>query len=242
MNKKPVDSPYIIHSGQVLKLTAAEKVLDVARAELGVKESPANSNRVKYNTWYYGRAVSGAAYPWCMTFVQWAFDKAGEALPYKTASCSGLLGWYRSKRPDCVAETPRPGDIVIYDFGHTGIVESVGKGTITAIEGNTSPGTAGSQSNGGMVCRRTRKTSTVTAYIRPDYEKEEDMDIDKLTDAQILQLGRRLQAVMGKQPVSPKLAAELQEAKARGITDGSTPGAFCTRAQAAVMTLRAVGK
>ena len=104
-------------------MTPAERVLAAARAELGVKESPANSNRVKYNTWYYGRAVSGAAYPWCMTFVQWAFDKAGEALPYKTASCSALLGWYRSKRPDCVAETPRPGDIVIYDFGHTGIVE-----------------------------------------------------------------------------------------------------------------------
>ena len=45
---------------------------------------------------------------------------------------------------------------------------------------------------------------------------------------------------MGKQPVSPALAAELAEAKARGITDGSSPGAFCTRAQAAVMTLRAV--
>jgi len=56
-------------------------------------------------------------------------------------------------------------------------VESVGKGgTITAIEGNTSPGSAGSQSNGGMVCRRTRKTLTVTAYIRPDYKEEKRMD------------------------------------------------------------------
>ena len=45
---------------------------------------------------------------------------------------------------------------------------------------------------------------------------------------------------MGRQPVSPALAAELQEAK--GITDGNNPGAFCTRAQAAVMTLRATKK
>lgn len=44
---------------------------------------------------------------------------------------------------------------------------------------------------------------------------------------------------MGKQPVSSALAPELQEAKAKGITDGTSPGAFCTRAQAAVMTLRA---
>lgn len=76
-----------------------------------------------------------------------------------------------------------------------------------------------------------------------DYNKEdEDLRIDKLTDEEVLQLGQRLQAVMGRQPVSPALAPELQEAKARGITDGSSPGAFCTRAQAAVMTLRATKK
>lgn len=76
-----------------------------------------------------------------------------------------------------------------------------------------------------------------------DYNNEEDdMDIDKMTDAEVLQLGKRLQAVMGKQSVSPALARELAEAKTRGITDGTSPGAFCTRAQAAVMTLRAAKK
>ena len=149
-----------------------EKLLDIARGELGTAESPANSNRVKYNTWYYGREVSGAAYPWCMAFVQWVFDQAGEKLPYKTASCSGLLNWYKAKCPGQVEKKPRPGDIVIYKFGHTGVVESVGDGAITAIEGNTSPGTAGSQSDGGMVCRRTRKDSQVMAYIRPAEEQE----------------------------------------------------------------------
>jgi len=205
---------------------------------LGVKESPPSSNEVKYNVWYYGRPVSGASYPWCMAFVQWCFHQAGMKLPYLTASCGGLLTWYKRNRPESVRKEPRPGDIVIYDFGHTGIVEAAGGGTITAIEGNTSPGAAGSQSNGGQVCRRTRKTSLVTAYIRPDYEKEEDMDIDKLTDAEVLKLANRMQNVLAKQPVSSALAAELAEAKKQGITDGTRPGAFCTRAQAAVMTLR----
>ncbi len=43
----------------------AETILSAARAlGSGVKESPANSNRVKYNTAYYGRAVlSGTAIP-----------------------------------------------------------------------------------------------------------------------------------------------------------------------------------
>ena len=222
-------------------MATAENVLAIARKELGVKESPPNSNEVKYNDWYYGRHVSGKAYPWCMAFVQWCFDRAGARLPYLTASCSGLLTWYQRNQPGAVRKSPAPGDIVIYSFGHTGIVEAVQGAAITAIEGNTSPSAGGSQSNGGMVCRKTRGVKTITAYIRPDYE-EDDMDINKLTDAEVLTLGKRLQTVMGKQPVSPALAPELAEAKAKGITDGTSPGAFCTRAQSAVMTLRAAKK
>lgn len=153
-------------------MTPAERVLSIARGELNVKESPAGSNRVKYNDWFYGREVSGAAYPWCMAFVQWVFDQAGEGLPCKTASCSALLNWYEAHRPAQVVKEARPGDIVLYSFGHTGVVEAAGDGTVTAIEGNTSPGTAGSQANGGMVCRRTRKTALVTACLRPLEEKE----------------------------------------------------------------------
>lgn len=157
----------------VAAMATAERVLGIAREELGTKESPANSNRVKYNTWYYGREVSGKAYPWCMVFVQWLFAQAGARLPYLTASCSALLTWYQRNQPEAVYKSPAPGDIAIYNFGHTGIVESVQGASITAIEGNTSSSAAGSQSNGGEVCRRTRGTKTVTAFIRPIYQKEE---------------------------------------------------------------------
>ena len=150
----------------------AEKVLDAARGELGVMESPAGSNRTKYGRWY---GLDGQ--PWCMMFVQWCFDRAGQKLPYTTASCSGLLNWCKRHHKEYIADSPEPGDVVIYSFGHTGIVESVGAGTVTVIEGNTSPGAAGSQDNGGMVCRRTRKTSTVTAYLRFS-EKKEDKKMD----------------------------------------------------------------
>ena len=139
-----------------------------------------------------------------------------------------------------------PGDVVIYDFpggaatDHTGIIEGVTASGVVAIEGNTSQ--AGSQSNGGQVCRKTRPARQIVGAVRPKFEEEDDMDISKLTDAEVLALGKRLQAVMGRQPVSSALAAELREAKERGITDGTNPGAFCTRAQAAVMTLRATKK
>lgn len=217
----------------------AEKVLAIARGELGNTESPAGSNRTKYGKWF---GLDG--YAWCMMFVMWCFNQAGalRLLPKRTASCGDLMR--SAKAAGCwVTEDYRPGDVVIYDFpggaatDHTGIIEKVTLTGVVAIEGNTSQ--AGSQSNGGQVCRKNRKYNLIVGAVRPRFEEEEDMKIEDLTDAQVLQLGKRIQAVMGRQPVSPALAAELQEAKAKGITDGNNLGAFCTRAQAAVMTLRA---
>ena len=39
----------------------AEKILEIARAQIGVKEDPPHSNHVKFNTAYYDREVSGCA-------------------------------------------------------------------------------------------------------------------------------------------------------------------------------------
>lgn len=220
----------------------AEKVLAIARGELGTKESPANSNRVKYNTWYYGREVSGAAYPWCMVFVQWCFAKAGVPLPLRTASCGALMSTAK-KAGQWVTRDLRPGDVVIYDFpggaatDHCGIVEKVTASGVAAIEGNTSE--AGSQANGGQVCRKDRPARLIVGAARPKFEEEDDMDFSKWKDEDFIRFADRMQAALAKKPVSAKLAPELAEAKARGVTDGTSPGAFCTRAQAAVMTLRA---
>lgn len=51
----------------------AARLLAIAAAQVGVKERPTGSNNVKYNTWFYGHAVSGDAYPWCCAFVAWCF-------------------------------------------------------------------------------------------------------------------------------------------------------------------------
>ena len=220
----------------------AEKVLSIARGELGNTESPAGSNRTKYGKWF---GLDGN--PWCMMFVMWCFSQAGALglLPKRTASCGDLMR--SAKAAGCwVTEDYRPGDVVIYDFpggaatDHTGIIESVTASGVVAIEGNTSQ--AGSQSNGGQVCRKSRKYNVIVGAVRPRFEEEDDMNIDKLTDADLVKLAGRMQAALAKQPVSATLAPELQEARDRGITDGSRPGAFCTRAQAAVMTLRAAKK
>ena len=210
-------------------------VLDTARAELGVREDPPESNRVKYNDWYYGRTVIGSAYPWCMAFVQWCFAQAGRPLPFRTASCSALLGWYRQNRPECVVGDPQPGDIIIYTFSHTGIVESVQGGVITAIEGNTS---AGNDANGGQVQRRTRGRSLVKAYIRPFGEETEDgMNIDKLleemTDEQAYRLLVKAQAHAAALPEPDWSAKEGHWARATsaGGVNGAAPEGLVKRCE-----------
>ena len=47
-----------------LKAKTRSAVLQIAEWQLGVVEMPTNSNKVKYNTAYYGREVSGGAYAW----------------------------------------------------------------------------------------------------------------------------------------------------------------------------------
>lgn len=58
----------------------AAKLIAIAEAEVGTRESPANSNNVKYNTWFYGGAVSGDWAAWCLVFVCWCFAVLAEEL------------------------------------------------------------------------------------------------------------------------------------------------------------------
>ena len=57
------------------KEVTVDKLLLTARSQIGIKESPKNSNKVKYNVWYYGSNKS--AY-WCCTFVCWCFAHVGD--------------------------------------------------------------------------------------------------------------------------------------------------------------------
>lgn len=149
----------------------AKQIIDLAKKEIGTKESPPDSNNVKYNTWYYGHEVQGNAYPWCATFISWLF-KAEQGLCKKTASCVDMLDWFE-KRGQTV-KIPQPGDIVFFKYStnarrtnHVGIVVSYDGKIINTIEGNTSA--KGSQDNGGMVMQKNRY-SNIVAYARPKYK------------------------------------------------------------------------
>lgn len=74
----------------------------------------------------------------------------------------------------------------------------------------------------------------------PLYEEGNIMqyDFSKMTDAQVQQMYNRLQEYLRAQNAT--MAAELAEAKAMGITDGTYPLAIPTREQVAVMVKRGV--
>ena len=136
-----------------------------------------------------------------------------------------------------VTKDLQPGDVVIYDFpggadtDHCGIVEQVTASGIVAIEGNTSE--AGSQSNGGMVCRKTRPWKYIVGAVRPQFEEE------KMNGKEIYE---ELQTYLAFQPVPAWAQAELAEAVALGITDGKNPMQLIPRYQAAIMAKRAAEK
>ena len=157
-----------------LKAKTRAALLAIAAWQVGVLESPAGSNKVKYNADFYGWEASGKAYPWCMAFVWWVFREAGFQL-FKTASCTTFVSRYKERSPgQIVRANYRPGDIAFFDFTgkrqkteHVGIVESVAAdGALTTIEGNTG---AGNDANGGAVMRRVRKQGLVTCAVRPKY-------------------------------------------------------------------------
>ena len=150
----------------------AKKIIEIAVGELGVKESPANSNRQKYGKEY---GVNGVA--WCCQFAWWVFKHAGASdLFYggkKTAYCPTLMQYYKNKG-QLVKKNFEPGDIIFFDFNgngqpdHVGIVEKVSGNKIYTIEGNTS---TSNDANGGSVMRRTRTAKTILGAGRPNYDE-----------------------------------------------------------------------
>ena len=167
---------------------SVERVIEIARADLGYTESPAGSNCTKY-----GAAYGLQGQPWCVIFLWWLFREAGESAAFfggaKTASCGKLLRWYREQGQTVPVSEVRPGDIVILNFHgtkdteHCGLVRytwSTCKGSnmaldkIQTIEGNTTSMGAGGtdESNGGCVAIKTRYPSQIVAVCRPKYKED----------------------------------------------------------------------
>lgn len=158
----------------------ASAIINKAKSFIGRKESPANSNNVMFNTDYYGKPVSGSAYPWCCAFVWDIFRMCNASdLFYdgkKTAYCQTVYEWGKAKKLLVSKGNGKKGDLVIFDWQGDGHADHIGfivsknsDGSYNTIEGNTA---IGNDSNGGEVMNRKRPQSTILAIVRPKYKSE----------------------------------------------------------------------
>lgn len=147
----------------------SKKIIQLAEAEIGYKETPANSNKTKYGKWF---GFDGVA--WCAMFVSWCYHHA-EAQLGNIGFLKGFAGCQTAvahfKKTGEITTNPASGDIVFFDwnkdgrFDHTGIfVKQIDDNSFETIEGNTS---INNQSNGGAVMRRTRKYGPGVIFVHP---------------------------------------------------------------------------
>jgi hypothetical protein len=157
-------------------MATATAVLTTAASQIGYVESEGNVTKYWRDLISWGKAPSSyQGQPWCAAFVQWCLRKNGmwwsAQYPYYCPSIEAS-----AKAHGMWHSTPRAGDLVLFSFGyneavHIGFVEKVlDSSRIQTIEGNTSSGSGGSQTNGGGVYRRIRsRTWGVRGYARPTY-------------------------------------------------------------------------
>ena len=136
-------------------------IVKVAQAQLG------NVGGNKFWKWY---GFSSHVH-WCACFVSWCGDQCGyikAGIIPKYAVVGNGASWFKERhRWASRGYSPKPGDIIFFDFerdgvlDHTGIVESCDGKTVTTIEGNS-----------GNACKRqsyVRGSSQIAGYGVPAF-------------------------------------------------------------------------
>lgn len=149
-----------------------ERVIAMATENIGVIED--FDNITKYNEWY-GHGMNGdgkKGQPWCASFVSYIYnftDAPMGKIDHEEGFCYVPTLVSKAKAHGWITKEPKAGDIVCFDWqldgkaDHTGIfVKWIDATTFETIEGNTSPTNKGSQSNGGMVCKKVRDVRFAT--------------------------------------------------------------------------------
>lgn len=161
-------------------MTTPYQVIATAAKEVGYSRWSDPNPGTKYGRWYAQKTSSPyfgySGVPYCAMFVSWVLSQAGMTPPGGIfAYCPTGLANARRLGRVIDKRHAKPGDVVFFDWNHDGIADHTGivtanKGSyIETIEGNTSSGRRGSQSNGGGVYRRARSLSVVLAVATPQY-------------------------------------------------------------------------
>ncbi len=220
-----------------------EKIIAIAAAEVGTKESPANSNKTKYGKWY---GFDGFA--WCAMFVSWVYDQAGHPLGHIDddkgyRDCrSAYRHWQATGE---ITNNPEKGDIILFDWtndgrcDHTGIFNEwldAGKTKFSSYEGNTA---VGNDSDGGQVMfRKDRKAGSVRAFVKvkvlsgtqpavvPDnsiFKKGDNNANVAFFQKQMVDLGYKItvDGIFGNE--TEKIVKQFQKDNKLGVTGQVTP-------------------
>ena len=205
-------------------MSAVDKVLQIASAEIGYLEKRSNSSlydktanagTANYTKYWAEIKPSYQGQPWCAAFVTWCFvqafgrDKAEKLLKhYPYVYCPTMASLFK------LNANPKRGDIVIFyrngTFAHTGIVASVNGDYFTTIEGNTSGGST-IVANGGGVCRKGYYNSNLpgTKFCTPDWSIAEESEDLSMTQYEELKA-----ADAAKSEIINKMGEEIAELKA----------------------------
>lgn len=190
-------------------MSAAKNVLYCARQWIGYSRWDDPEPGTVFGRWY-AKLVDDSYFgesgiPYCAMFVSYCLNWAG----FEAAGLPGAyVPWILSANSDAgrlvANEDAQPGDLVMFDWRGDGVADHIGiveenhpdEGWMQTIEGNTSPGSGGSQSNGGGVYRRARNYSSIIGVARPYYETQEEED-DMLTEHQDMLLATIYEQVTG---------------------------------------------
>lgn len=179
-----------------------DKVINVARAEVGYLEKKSNAwlnsktkNAGNNNYTKYGKYLGMNGVYWCAEFVSWIFCKAyGKENAKKllgggiSASCEVIRQQY-VKKGKYHTNNPKSGDVIFFKgkrhsgANHIGIVYKVDSNRVYTIEGNTSGGSFVIDNGGGVAYKSYKLSySEILGYGRPKYDvKKEKVSVAKPT-------------------------------------------------------------
>jgi len=156
----------------------ADKIVELAAKEVGIREVPVNSNRGKRVQQYQAATwLEGTGWPWCAAFICWlvreALPSANPPKGFKrpeTAGAWDFENWATKmagkgvERFEAGSKPIRPGDILVFTFSHIGLAEKAeSRGSVQTIEGNSD---ASGSREGGGVYRQARRLSQIREVIR----------------------------------------------------------------------------
>jgi hypothetical protein len=140
-------------------------------SQIGTRETPPGSNRVPY--WLMVNRPDLEGKSWCCALALSALLAVGVEPVSRSFWVWTVEADYLAAGRLYPVEQAIPGDQLIYRIGngHTGICKKIDpiNRQVVAVEGNTSSGRAGSQTDGDGVWERTRSWSIVKSVGRPLY-------------------------------------------------------------------------